>query len=115
MRVQAGSLALFAALHGAVALYIAPEPARTIRRDGGNAPNLFARAETNVLKRSTEDARFPLSLGLVDEVVFDGYALNLYARYLITSSLRLPSYKTMKNWDGIMLKLAVIQTTSICA
>ncbi|KAI1739249.1 hypothetical protein F4680DRAFT_423282 [Xylaria scruposa] len=70
MRVQAGFLTLFSVLRGVAALYTLPEP--PLPRQEGNFGDLFDTIQSDVLKRSTHDANFPLNFAVTDQVVFNG-------------------------------------------
>ncbi|KAJ8113187.1 hypothetical protein ONZ43_g5209 [Nemania bipapillata] len=69
MRAQAGFLALFSVLRGAAALYDLPEP--PMPRDE-QFEDLFAGIESDILKRSTHDATFPLNFNVANRDLFNG-------------------------------------------
>ncbi|KAJ2987191.1 hypothetical protein NUW58_g4639 [Xylaria curta] len=69
MRSWAGLIALFSVLQGTTALYDLPEP--PVPRDQ-QFDDLFNIVQSDVLKRSTHNANFPLSLGITNKVLFSG-------------------------------------------
>ncbi|GAP84356.1 hypothetical protein SAMD00023353_0701740 [Rosellinia necatrix] len=69
MRAQTGFLTLFPVLRSVTALYTLPEPPQ--RRDG-DLEAFYNMVGSDVLKRSTSDATFPLNFGLVDQVLAEG-------------------------------------------
>ncbi|KAI0861059.1 hypothetical protein F4860DRAFT_476713 [Xylaria cubensis] len=70
MRAQAGFLALFSVLRCVAALYSLPEP--PLPRHEGNFGDPFDTIQSDVLKRSTQDANFPLSFSATNQVLFNG-------------------------------------------
>ncbi|KAI0454840.1 hypothetical protein F5B21DRAFT_221680 [Xylaria acuta] len=71
MRAPAGFLALFfTVLGGVTALYDLPEP--PLPRDEEYFGDLFDSIQSDVLKRSTHDANFPLNFGVTNQVLFNG-------------------------------------------
>lgn len=71
MRAQAGFLTLLSALRGVTALYDLPEP--PLPPDAELFGDLFDTIQSDVLKRSTHDANFPLNFGVTNQVLFNGY------------------------------------------
>ncbi|KAH8166206.1 hypothetical protein CIB48_g2056 [Xylaria polymorpha] len=70
MRAQAGFLTLLSALRGVTALYDLPEP--PLPPDAELFGDLFDTIQSDVLKRSTHDANFPLNFGVTNQVLFNG-------------------------------------------
>ncbi|KAI0187114.1 hypothetical protein EV127DRAFT_513982 [Xylaria flabelliformis] len=70
MRAEAGFLALFSVLRSVGALYSLPEP--PLSRHEGNFGDLFGTIQSDVLKRSTHDANFPLGFAAINQVLFNG-------------------------------------------
>ncbi|KAI0976620.1 hypothetical protein F4678DRAFT_413940 [Xylaria arbuscula] len=69
MRVQAGFITLFSVLRGAWALYDLPY---LPSHHGREFTDLFETVESNVLKRSTHDATFPLNFKVANKVLSSG-------------------------------------------
>ncbi|KAI1752822.1 hypothetical protein F4782DRAFT_500162 [Xylaria castorea] len=70
MRAQAGFLALFSVLRGVAALYDLPEP--PLPRNEKHFGDLFDAIQSDVLKRSTHDANFPLNFAVTNQVLSNG-------------------------------------------
>ncbi|TRX96462.1 hypothetical protein FHL15_002734 [Xylaria flabelliformis] len=70
MRAQAGFLALFSVPRSVAALYNLPEP--PLPRHEGNFGDLFDTIQSDVLRRSTHDASFPLHFAATNQVLFNG-------------------------------------------
>ncbi|KAI1421871.1 hypothetical protein F5Y12DRAFT_765498 [Xylaria sp. FL1777] len=69
MRVQTGFLTFFSVLWGARALYDLPELPRSRNLQ---FTDLFDAVQSDVLKRSTHDARFPLNFNAANKVLSNG-------------------------------------------
>ncbi|KAI0474753.1 hypothetical protein F4859DRAFT_78378 [Xylaria cf. heliscus] len=63
-------ITFFSALRGATALYDLPEP--PLPRDVEHFDDLFGNIRSDVLKRSTHDATFPLAFGVTNQELFNG-------------------------------------------
>lgn len=82
MHSPAGFLALFSVLRGAVALYDLPEP--PLPRDEEFADLFEGVVESDILKRSTHDATFPLNFNVANRDLFNGYVVSeIFPIYLV--------------------------------
>ncbi|KAI0810309.1 hypothetical protein GGR55DRAFT_133789 [Xylaria sp. FL0064] len=72
MRVQAGFLTLFSVLRGATALYDLPVLPLARREQFEQFTDLFDTVQSDVLRRSTHDASFPLNFNVANQVLSSG-------------------------------------------